>query len=455
MSKIDPKIFHAYDVRGVYPGEINEAAVFDIAAALVEFLRKKFKTSEPRIVVGRDSRLSSPKLFDFFVQGALSRGAAIIDVGLVPTDALYFASNHLGVEAGAMITASHNPSRYNGIKIIVKGQRMLSGDWGWPQIKKLVLKENFGPTTVARKKIRRYNITPDYSKRVLSLIDKRRIKKMKIIIDAGNGVGSIMVKNVIKELPFNVVYLNCRLDGNSPSHPPDPLIKENIRELCQEVIRRKADFGLALDGDGDRTIFVDEKGKSVSSDLIIVLFARYYLSKRPGSAIVYNLTCSKTVPEMIRHYGGKPVKTRTGHSFMKEACKKYQAIFGGEIAGHFYFRDFYYAECSGLALALMAEILSMAGKPLSLLVKEVKHYYRLGEINFKIKDCQAAMKRAANLYSSGKQKWLDGLTVEFKDWWFNLRPSNTEPLLRLVIEANDKKTAEKRLKEIKNAIKGK
>ncbi len=455
MPKVNPRIFRAYDIRGIYPGEINGPIAFEIGFALVEFLKKEFKKSNIRIVIGRDCRLSSPEIFRFFTRGAINRGANIVNIGLVPTDALYFALDYLKLDAGVMITASHNPPYYNGIKIMVKGLRMLDGDWGLPQIKNLVLKQKEKRKLFNKAKLQRYNICPDYIKYILSLVKMEGIRRMKVVIDAGNGVGSVVIKDLVKKLPVDLICLYCQLDGRFPNHPPNPSIKENIKDLCREVVMSQADFGLALDGDGDRTIFVDEKGEAISGDLIIALFARYYLKENAGSTVVYNLTCSKSVPEIIRQEGGRPIRTRTGHSFMKESCRKHRSILGGEISGHLCFKDVHYVECGGLTLLVMLEILSESARPLSRLIGELRRYYRLGEVNFEVADRQAAIKKVAKVYSSKKLNWFDGLTVEFKNWWFNLRSSNTEPLLRLVVEAKNKKIAEDKLKEIRNIIKGK
>ena len=450
---INPKIFRAYDVRGIYPDELDEPAAARIGAALVQFLSEELKkqNSDLQIVVGQDARISSPQIFQAFTKGVLGQGANIIDIGLVSTDTLYFALNHLKLNGGVMITASHNPAEYNGIKMMAQGPRFISADWGMPQIKKMVLEEKFKPNaslgTITQRKI-----IDEYVEYIISLIDLKVLKKMKVVVDAGNGMGSLVIKELAKKLSLNLICLYCDPDGTFPNHPPDPLIKENNKALQQQVLKSKADFGLALDGDGDRTIFVDEKGEVISGDMTIALLAQYFLQKNPGSTIVYNLTCSKSVPEIIKENNGRPIKTRTGHAFMKGAARKNKAIFGGEISGHLYFQDVYYAESGGLTLLLMIKILSASNQSLSELIKGFQRYARIGEVNFKIKDRQGSIKKLAEFYADGKQDHLDGLTVEYNNWWFNARPSNTEPLLRIVVEANDEKLAQEKFKQIKKII---
>lgn len=451
-QNIDPKIFRAYDIRGIYPDEINEQAAYKIGAALVKFLSSELSLrSDLRFVVGRDARISSPMIFKSLIRGITDQGADVTDIGLVSTDTLYFALNHLKFEGGVMISASHNPPEYGGVKMIAKGPKFVCGDWGIPQIKNLVLKQEFKKTS-SLGKITKHDITPAYINHILSLIDITILKKMKVVVDAGNGMGSLIIKELAKKISIDLICLYCDLDGTFPNHPPDPLIIENTKDLQREVLRTHADFGLALDGDGDRTIFVDEKGSTLSGDMIVALFAKYFLSIKPGAAIVYNLTCSKSVPEIIKENGGKPIRSRTGHAFMKEASMKSKAIFAGEISGHLDYKSVYHAECGGLTLILMMKILCDSGKSLSDLIKTLERYYRIGEVNFKIEDRKKAIKKLAKIYTKGKQDWLDGLTVDFKNWWFNARPSNTEPLLRVVVEADNQKLAESKLEEIKKII---
>jgi phosphomannomutase len=448
-------IFHAYDVRGIYPNELNEETTYKIGQALVQFLSSKFEIQNPklRIVVGRDCRLSSPKIFKAFAQGVIEQGTNVIDLGLVPTDAVYFALNFLDADAAVMITASHNPPQYAGIKMVARGPKYICGDWGIPEIKKMVLENKF-ISAIKKGKIIKRDIISDYIKHIINIASPfKELNFYKIIVDAGNGMAGEIVERLAQKLKLKITCLFCKQDGQFPNHLPNPLILENIKDLQKAVVKAKAAFGLAFDGDADRTIFVDEKGKVISGDLIIALFAKYFLKKYPGSKIVYNLTCSKVVPEIIKENGGQPIRTRTGHAFMKQAAKDNQAIFGGEISGHLYYQDNFYAECGGLTLLLMLKILSESQKPLSSLIKELKRYHRLGEINLKVKNREEVIKKLAKKYRKGNIDYLDGLTVQFKDWWFNARPSNTEPLLRLVVEAKTKNLVKEKKNEILKVIK--
>ncbi|MDD5625934.1 MAG: phosphomannomutase/phosphoglucomutase [Patescibacteria group bacterium] len=469
MSKINPKIFLAYDIRGIYPKDFNEDAAYQIGQAFVNFLCSKFQipNSKFKVVIGRDCRLSAPKIFKSFSQGVISQGANIIDIGQVATDSLYFALHYFKTDASVMITASHNPPEYIGIKMMAKGPRYLSGDWGIPQIKELALKGQFsaqgrstsdGSRAKHQGKIIKKDIIPHYLKYILNLIDLKKIKSLKVVVDAANGVGGEMIKEISKKIPVKLIPLYFTPDGNFPNHLSDPLIAANLKKLQETVLEKKADFGLALDGDGDRTIFVDEKGKIISSDMIIALFANYYLKKEQKSKIVYNLTCSKSVPEVVKENNGIPIRTRTGHAFMKVAAKENNAIFGGEISGHLYFRDLFFAESGGLTLMVMLKILSESNQTLSELIKKFQRYYRIGEVNFKVENRQKVIQKIKDAYKDGQQDNLDGLTVDYWDssatsWWLNVRPSNTEPLLRVVVEAKNKEKAEFEFKKISQIIK--
>ncbi|MDD3102282.1 MAG: phosphomannomutase/phosphoglucomutase [Patescibacteria group bacterium] len=463
MSSINQKIFLAYDIRGIYPKDFNEDAAYKIGRAFVDFLCSKFQipNSKFKVVVGRDCRLAAPKIFKSFSKGVIDQGANVIDIGKVPVDALYFALHYFKTDASAMITASHNPPEYIGIKMMAKDSKCLCADWGIPQIKELALKNQFIKAKHHGKVIKK-DIVPHYLKYILNLEDISSIKPLKVVVDASNGMAGKIVKSLAKKLPIKLTCLYCNQDGSFLNHPSNPLLPESTRDLQKEVIKQKADFGLIYDGDGDRTIFIDEKGQAVSGDMLIILFASYFLKKEQGATIGYNLICSKSVPEIIREMGGKPLRTKTGQSLVKEIAKKHQAIFTGEISGHICFRDTFYVECGGLILLLMLKILSATKTPLSQIINNFKRYYRLGEINFEVKNSQAIIKKIAEIYKDGKQDWLDGLTVDYwsspavkggTSWWFNIRPSNTEPLLRLVIEAENKEKAEEEFKKISRIIK--
>jgi len=443
--------FKTYDVRGPYPKEVNEEIAFKVGVALIKFLKRKLKKKSLRIVIGRDCRLSSNSLFKSLSQGIVSQKGKIVDIGLVSTDTLYFALAHFKYDGGVMITASHNPKNDNGFKMLAKGLKCISQDWGMAEIKKLVEKIEVCSVKTQGKIIKK-NFVPDYVKYILNLIDLKDIRSLKIVVDAGNGMGGEVVKKLVKKLPIKLFPLDFKTDGNFPNRSPNPKIKNNIKACQKKVIKHKADFGLAFDGDGDRAIFVDEKGKIIDSDIIIALFSVYFLQKEPRSKIVYNLTCSKVLKEIIEENNGIGIRTKTGHTFIKKAMQKHKAIFGGELSGHLYFRDVFYAESGGLVFVLMAKILSQINQPLSKLVKKLKKYSQV-EVNIKTTQAQKSIKKLAKFYQKGKQDHLDGLTVEFSNYWFNVRASNTEPLLRITVEAKDKKLVSNKLKQIKKIIK--
>lgn len=467
---INPDIFRAYDVRGIFPDELNEEVAYKIGQALISFLKSSIQNlgSRIQIVVGRDCRLSSPKIFKSFSQGIIEQGANVIDIGQVPTDAIYFALSFLNVDAAAMITASHNPPQYGGIKMVARGPKYICSDWGMPEIKEMICGDLALAKVKPIGKLIRKDIVPNYINHIFKITQyynilplsykyhdrdiNTTIRKIKFVVDVGNGMGGVVIEKLAKKLKLKMTCLFCKPDGHFSNHLPNPLIPENIKNLQAEVIKQKADFGLALDGDADRTIFIDEKGEAISGDLIIALFAKYFLKQKPAENIVYNLTCSKAVPEIIKENGGNPIRTRTGHAFMKQAAKDNQAIFGGEISGHLYFKDNGYAECGGLTLLLMLKILSESQQPLSFLIKKLKRYYRVGEINLEIEDRAGAIKKLAEKYQNGQIDYLDGLTVQYQNWWFNARPSNTEPLLRLVVEAENRKLMEEKKEEILNFL---
>jgi phosphomannomutase len=448
---IKNNIFKAYDIRGVYPAEINEEVAFKIGASLAKFLKKKLKKNNLRIVVGRDCRLSSPSLFQALCQGIFREKATVIDIGLVSADTLYFALSYFKYDGGAMITASHNPREYNGFKMQIRGQKFIHQEWGMEEIKKLVNKTKLSKKEIKGKIIKK-NVIPFYVKHILKLIDLKNIKKLKAVVDAGNGMGGRNIKEIAKKIPITLFPLYFKPDGNFPFRHPDPIIKKNLKDCQKMVIKRKANFGLAFDADADRTIFFDERGEIIRGDMIIALFSQYFLKKYPGAKIVYNLICSRALEEIIKEAGGYPLKVRTGHVFIKEKMLKKKAVFGGEKSGHLFFPDVFYSECGGLVFLIMIKILSETGKTLSELIKPFNRYYQIN-INLKIKNKEKIIKKLKSFYQKEKRNQVDGLTIKSNDWWFNVRPSNTEPCLRFVIEAKNKKIAQKEFKQIKEIVK--
>jgi phosphomannomutase len=445
MTKIDQKIFKAYDIRGTYPDQLNEDIAYKVGRALVEYLNAK------NVAVGRDMRLSSPKLWEGLTKGIIEGSCDVIDIGLVSTDCLYFAVGKFSYDAGVMITASHNPPEYNGFKMCKKEAVPLSGEAGIDQIKRLVLRGDF-PSPKKLGRIEESDVEGTYVQHLLSFVDKDKIKPFKIAIDAGNGMAGKIIPKVFSHLPCKVIPMFFELDGSFPHHLASPIEPENIAFLREKVLEKKADLGVAFDGDADRMFLVDEKAEPLGGDMVTALVAKNLLKKEKGATILYNLICSKAVPQIIENSGGKPVRTRVGHALIKPLMKKHNAIFGGEHSGHFYFRNNWFADSGLIALLVCLELISEENKPLSALVESIDPYFRSGEINSRVHDIPQKLEEIEKQYSSGKIDYLDGVTVDFKDWWFNVRPSNTEPLLRLNIEANTKEELEKKKEELLKLI---
>ena len=444
-GKVNPVIFKAYDIRGIYPGELDEEVAYLIGNAFVKYLKPD------EVVLGRDMRLSSEALRNSLVQGITESGSDVIDIGLCSTDALYFTVGKFGYDSGIMITASHNPKDYNGMKMCKKKAVPLSGKKGIEQIKEIILKEEF---LVSKKKgtISKQEIQTDYIRHLLSFIQPQNIKPFKIAIDAGNGIAGKILPELFSYLPCQIIPMFFELDGSFPNHPPSPIEPENIAPLRQKVIEEKADLGVAFDGDADRMFLVDENASPLGGDLVTALIAKNLLKKEKRATILYNLTCSRIVPRIIEQNGGKGIRTPVGHALIKPLMKKYNAIFGGEHSGHFYFRKNFYADSGLIALLVCLELLSEEDKPLSQLVSLIDPYYRTGEINSRVGDIPHKLKNIESYYKDAKFDHLDGLTVEYPDWWFNLRPSNTEPLIRLNLEADTEELMEQKKSEVLNLI---
>jgi phosphomannomutase len=444
MSDLD-RIFKAYDIRGVYPDELDEALATRIGRAFVAF------SGSDRIVVGRDMRVSSPGLATAFIEGAASAGATVVDVGEVSTDALYYASGKLDLP-GAMFTASHNPGRYNGIKLCREKAAPIGEESGLLDIKALASKDE-GPAATPGS-IEKTDVLVGYSAHCKSLIDTTSLKPLKVAIDAGNGMAGKTVPLVFDDLPFDVTPLFFELDGAFPNHPANPIEPANLVDLQSAVTENGCDLGIAFDGDADRMFLVDEQTRLVSGSLTTALVADRLLKKHPGETVIYNLICSWAVPEVVRENGGTPVRTRVGHSFIKEVMAETGAIFGGEHSGHYYFRDNFRADSGMIAALIVLEAMCEAGKPLSQLLEPFRRYFDSGEINSQVADQGAKIEELAAHFSEGKQDRTDGLTIEFDDWWFNCRPSNTEPLLRLNLEARTPELRDEKVKEVLSIIRG-
>ena len=444
---IDESIFKAYDIRGIYPDTLDEDVVQKIGRAYVNYLN----LSGSRVVVGRDMRLSGETLEEAFIRGVTEAGADILDIGLVSTDALYFAVGHLEEPGGAMITASHNPKEYNGLKLCREDAIALSGEEGIFQIRDLILSDELPQPQEYSGSVEEDDITAEYAKHCLSFINTEGLRPLKIVVDAGNGMAGKMLPPIFEGLPFEYVPMYFELDGSFPNHPPNPIEPENMEELQQRVIAEGADFGAAFDGDADRVFIVDEKGVTMSGDLLAALVAKNVLEKEPGAAIIYSAVCSKALPELVRSEGGRPIRTKAGHSIIKPQMRSNNAAFGGEHSGHFYFRDNYFADSGIIAMLTVAELVGRQQDPLSDLLAPIDPYVRSGEINSEVEDQTATLEKLEEHYAEredAKIDHLDGLTVDFGDWWFNHRPSNTEPLLRLNVEASDRATMERERDEI-------
>src|SRR5437868_10006734 len=422
-------IFKAYDVRGIYPDEIDEDVARRVGNAFAGF------TGAERLVVAYDMRPSSVPLSAAFIEGATMAGASVVDAGLASTDLIYFAAGRLDAP-GAMFTASHNPAQYNGIKLCRAGAAPVGQDTGLAQIKAAVaegrLERAATPGTVTRQ-----SLLDDFAAHVRGFVDVSRLAPMTVVADTANGMGGLVVPRVFEGLPFDLTILFPELDGTFPNHPADPIQLENLKDLQRSVLDAGADIGLAFDGDADRVFLVDDQAQPLSGSITTAILAKGILERHPGETVVHNLICSKVVPEVIREMGGTPVRTRVGHSFIKQVMAETGAIFGGEHSAHYYFRDNFRADSGLIASMVVLEQLSRAGVPLSELRRPFDRYADSGEINTKVDDPAAVIERVAEAYRGAQQDRLDGLTVDLGDWWFNLRPSNTEPLLRLNLEARD------------------
>jgi phosphomannomutase len=439
-------IVKAYDIRGIYPDQLDESVAHGVGRAFVEL------TGARRVIVGRDMRASSGPLSTAFISGAVTQGADVVDIGVASTDMLYFASGKLDVP-GAMFTASHNPASYNGIKLCRAGASPVGQDTGLAEIKSMVTAGEF-PRPRRTGAIERRDVLDAYVEYVLTFVDTDALRPLTVVIDAANGMGGLTVPAVFERTPVKVVPLYFELDGTFPNHPADPIQPENLKDLQRAVTEHGADLGLAFDGDADRVFFLDEHARPVSGSLAGAIVARSIVSRHPGEMVLYSLTCSRVVPETIREAGGTPHRTRVGHSFMKAVMAETGAVCGVEHSGHYYFRDFWRADSGMLAALQVLEALSLHGGTFSELLAPLERYWNSGEINSEVVDKQAAAERIAAVFFDGRHDTTDGLTVEYDDWWFNVRPSNTEPLLRLNVEARDSETGKRRTKQLLELIRG-
>lgn len=429
-------IFKSYDVRGIYPAELNDDLAYAIGRCFVPLV------GGGTIAVGRDMRPSGERLFEAFARGATEAGAGVVDTGLVSTDALYFAVGKYGLAGGVMITASHNPAAYNGMKFTREQAQAISLETGLGAMRDRIMAGELPPKAGQAGTITRREILDDFAEHCLSFIDRKSVKPLKIAIDAGNGMAGKTVPHVFKHLPCEVIPLYFELDGNFPNHPASPIEPENMADLQALVRKEGCDLGVAFDGDADRMFIVDERGELVDGSTVTALVALNTLKRHPGARILYNLICSRSVPELIAAHGGIPIRSQVGHSLIKATMRAQDIVFGGEHSGHFYFKDNWYADSGMIALMECLELFSEAGKPVSQVIAPLDTRYRSGEINSRVDDASVVLEKLQHHYSDAQVDHLDGITIAYPDWWMNVRASNTEPLLRLNVEGDTKSLME-------------
>jgi phosphomannomutase len=450
--RIDPGIFKAYDIRGLYPSEIDETVVRQIGRGFVAYLDAR------RIAVSRDMRVSSPQLAAAFIEGALEQGADVIDYGMLPTDALYYAVANDGLDGGAQITASHNPKQYNGVKMVRREALPLSGDAGIGDIRDMIANDRLpAPTRPPGTRSTR-DVVPGYIEKVMSFIDPAIIQPFTTVLDAGSGMAGLVAPRLFDRLACKTTRLCFEIDGTFPNHEANPLIEENRQDITAEVVRQKADIGIAWDGDADRCFFIDGSGEFISGDFITALLAEAFLLKHGPSTIIYDLRASHAVKDTVERYGGTALMNRVGHAFIKQRMRQEDGIFAGEVTGHYYFRDFYYADNGFIPALLILELMSKKNQSLRDLLQPFRErYFISGEINTKLGSISEVPKKLAQIqerYKDATLATMDGVSVDYPDWHFNVRGSNTEPLLRLNLEARTPELMMTKRDEVLGVIRG-
>jgi phosphomannomutase len=444
---LDPKVFKAYDVRGIYPSELDEEGAYLIGRAYVEQFEPK------RVAVGRDMRISGPAMQKAVIDGIADAGCDVVDIGLVGTEMVYFAVDHLALDGGVAVTASHNPKEYTGMKIVRRGALPVGGDSGLYDIRDraLALQDTSqGPGHGHRVHVKQEDVYPAFVERVLSFVDVDAIKPLKVVIDAANGMAGAMLPPVLERLPLRTDRCFFEPDGTFPNHEPNPLLPENREFIIRKTLEEQADLGVAYDGDADRCFFVDDTGEFVPGDFVTALLAESILEKEPGGKVIYDVRASWAVPETIERAGGKPLLNRVGHAFFKHRMREEGAVFGGEVSAHYYFRDFSQADSGVLPFLLMVELLSKRGRPLSELLRPYRdRYFLTGELNTPVRDVAVKLQELKERFGpQGSISHLDGISVDAQDWHMNVRPSNTEPLLRLNLEARSEDLMERKRDEV-------
>lgn len=449
---VDPSIFKAYDVRGLYPGEINESVAEEIGRGFVTYLKAS------RIGVSRDMRVSSPSIAAAFISGARAQGADVVDYGMMGTDMMYFAVVNDGLDGGAQITASHNPGRYNGIKMVRAGAQPLSGDAGIGDIRDMIAGDALPAPAARQGAVVSRRLLDPYVAKVMSFIDTSIIKPFNVVLDAGSGMAGLVAPELFKQLPCRTTSLCFEIDGTFPNHEANPLIEENRRDITERVIAEKADIGIAWDGDADRCFFIDGSGEFISGDFITALLAEAFLLKHRGATIIYDLRASHAVRDTAAKYGGTALMNRVGHAFIKQRMREVDGIFAGEVTGHYYFRDFYYADNGFIPALLILELMSKKNQSLrELLAPYREKYFISGEINTTLGSmAEVAPKLAAveARYQDAELARMDGISVDYPDWHFNVRASNTEPLIRLNLEARTPEMMAQKRDEVLGLIRG-
>ena len=449
---INTSVFKAYDVRGLYPSEITEELFHLLGRAFVAYL------GPGRYAVTRDMRVSSPSLSKAFIDGARLQGGNLIDYGLVGTDQMYFAVAADNLDGGAQITASHNPGEYNGCKMVRREAFPLSGEAGIKEMKEMIVAGKIPAPPAKPGTVETRDIMDRYIKHVLSFVDVKAIKPFNVVLDAGSGVAGIVAPKLFDPLPCRTTRLCFEVDGTFPNHEANPLIEENRRDITERVIAEKADIGIAWDGDADRCFFIDGSGEFIAGDFITALLAEAFLMRHPGETVIYDVRASYAVKDIVAKYGGKALMNRVGHAFIKGSMREKNAIFGGEVTGHYYFRDNFFADNGFIPAVMMLELMSKKGQSLRDLLKPLRErYFISGEINTKLASMDVIQKKIdllAKTYANGNVYQLDGVSAEFKDWHFNVRASNTEPLIRLNLEGLTPEIMEKRRDEVLAIIRG-
>ena len=452
MASVTPGIFKAYDIRGLYPAEINEDVARLIGRAFVTYLGAQ------RIGVSRDMRVSSPAIAAAFIDGARAQGADVVDYGMLGTDVMYFAVCRDDLDGGAQITASHNPKQYNGVKLVRRDAAPLSGDAGIGDIRDMIAADRIPAPLRPPGRLESGDIVDDYVIKVLSFIDPATIKPFSCVLDAGSGMGALIAPALFAHLPCKTTTLCFDIDGTFPNHEANPLIEENRRDITERVIAERADVGIAWDGDADRCFFIDGEGEFIAGDFVTALLAEAFLLKSPGERIVYDVRASDAVKDTVARLGGTALMNRVGHAFIKQRLRQEDAVFGGEVTGHYYFRDYFYCDNGFIPALLILELMSRKGQTLRELMAPLRErYFISGEINTKVAslaDTEARLQAIAAKYADGHVYHLDGVSVEYPTWHFNVRASNTEPLLRLNLEGESPAQMAEKRDEVLAVIRG-